>query len=94
MLRLRLVAGYGIVAALMTLGLFACDPNSACKEAKDCKTEGKCTANEAGKCIAGADQDCAASDACRKNGQCSAVDDRCQAKNDADITNSIVIPGC
>ena len=88
MLTLRLVAGFGIVAALMTAGLMACDPNAACKEAKDCKAEGKCTADEAGKCIAGSDQDCAASDGCRVKGQCSVVDGRCQAKNDADCQKS------
>src|SRR3954467_1221535 len=68
--------------ALSLAALGGCDETEACKAKPDCVHHGKCSASEQGACLAGSDQDCAASDECKLHGRCAAKSGACVASSD------------
>src|SRR5688500_14266878 len=81
---LRSLLKLGSLLGVLLLGPAGCDDTEACKSAPECKRDGKCTANEKGRCVVGSDQDCKSSEACKLHGLCGVKESACVAATDAD----------
>jgi hypothetical protein len=75
----------------LSLWLAACDsPDERCQQAVGCEIDGLCAHHDVDGCVAGEEEHCARSQACRVHGRCTLLGNKCDVVTDADCKASEV----